>query len=442
MNAKLMIMAVGLLICFSSRADACTCVTILPCQAYAGAQVVFVGVVTKTGFASSKGLTPSTAMSMTLTNGANAAHFRIEETLLGTEKAEVDVFGEGTTCDYHFKEGGRYLVYAYRSQDGTTLHTNICSGTAPVSESLEHLRYLRGVKQRPSGSVFSGRIGREFVRQSPQGVAVIIESGGSIIRARTNVRGEFVFANLSRGHYRVHTVPRANYSSLDVMAEIPKTEWEIDIPDHGCRQEWFQIRPQGEISGQLIGEIEQSRNLWLDILPANATKRTRTGFDQARVNAYGQFRFSFLPPGRYLVGFNLESGPHRDYPYPEFYYPGVTNRTLAKVITVGDNERVDGIALPIPTPVAERKTEGVAVWPNNQPAVNVWIELINPRMGWRDGNGVQTDEMGRFSIVGMEGQSYHLSALVHKGISLVHSQPLMIRVQKVNSPLRLVIRVP
>jgi hypothetical protein len=66
MNASLLRAAVGLLICFSSKADACTCGSILPCQAYAGVQVVFVGVVTKTGTVNSKGLMPSTAMSTTV----------------------------------------------------------------------------------------------------------------------------------------------------------------------------------------------------------------------------------------------------------------------------------------------------------------------------------------------------------------------------------------
>ena len=442
MNAKLMIVAVGLLICFSSRADACTCGTILPCEASARAQVVFVGLVTKTAPARSKGLMPSTALSTTLMNGATTAHFKVEENLLGTKMAEVDVFGDGTTCDYHFKEGERYLVYAYRSQDGTTLHTNICAGTAPLSESLAHVRYQRALKNRPSGAVFFGHLRRQYPGRRSPGAVVIIDSADRLFRARTNVRGEFSFSNLSGGRYRVHTVPRANFSSIEVMSEHPQTEWEIDIPDHGCRREWFEIRPQGEISGQLTGTMESSEDLWLDILLAHGANKDRNELGQARVNKKGQFKFSFLPPGKYLVGFNLKSGPFRDYPYPEFYYPGVTDRALAKVITVGGNERIDSIALPIPSRVPERTIEGFAVWPNNQPAVNVRIELINPRTGSRDGNGVQTDERGRFSIDGMEGQTYGISALVHKGIPLVNSTPLMLKVQKVNSPVRLVIKVP
>jgi hypothetical protein len=444
------IAAVSLLICLSSYVNACTCGTILPCQAYAGAQVAFVGLVTKTETVSSSDVMPSNAMSTTLTNGATAAHFKIEEAFLGIGKTEVEVLGEGTTCDYDFKEGVLYLVYAYRSSDGKTLHTNICGGTAPLSEASAHVAYLRGLKNRRSGSVFFGRITQDFYNfrkhqvdsRPSQGALVTIESEGRLFRARSNARGEFAFADLSSGNYRVHTVPEANFSSADIMAQHPRTEWQIDIPDHGCLREWFDIRARGGISGQLVGKIDNLGDVWLDIVFADRTNTDRTGLTQARVDAQGRFKFSFVPPGKYLVGFNLKSGPFRDYPYPEFYYPGVSDRSLAKVITVGANKRIEEISLPIPARVPQRTIEGVAVWPNDKPAVNVWIELINPRTGWRDGNGVQTDAHGRFSIIGMEGQTYGVSALVNKGIPLVHSKPIMIRVKKVNSPVRLVIRVP
>ncbi len=393
---------------------------------------------------------PSNAMSTTLSSGATAAHFKIVESFLGIEEAEVDIFGGGTTCDYYFKEGVQYLVYAYRSPDGKTLHTNICAGTDPLSEAGAHVAYLRGLKGRRSGSVFSGRITQQFYNlrkqqldgRPSQGTLVTIESEGRRLRAKTNSRGEFAFAGLSKGRYQVQTVPRANFSTIDVLEDHPRTLWKIDIPDHGCIREWFEIRPLGEISGQLVGMTEGLGDIDLDVIFADRANTDRSGLSQARVDAQGRFKFSFLPPGKYFVGFNLESGPFREYPYPEFYYPGVTDRRMAKLITVGRDKSTGEISFPIPERVPERTIEGFAVWPNGQPAVNVWVELINPRKGWREGNGVQTDPLGRFSIIGMEGQTYKLSALVNKGIALVHSRPLMISLTKINSPVRLVIRMP
>ena len=448
MKLLLIIAAVGLLVSLSSRADACTCGAVRPCESYARAQVVFIGRVVKTETVNSAGPLPSTAISTTLTEATRAAHFKIDEAFLGIDKAEVAIFGEATTCDYPFEQGEQYLVYAYRSDDGKTLHTNMCAGTALLSESRASVAYLRGLKNRPPGSVFSGRIGEEYYnfrkqqfdgRPAPRAL-VILESSARVSRARSNAKGEFAIEGLAGGRYKVRTDPAANYSSVNVMAEQPQWEWEIDIPDHGCVNNWFTIRPQEEISGQLTG-IDHTDQLWVDIRFADRKNTDRNRFPQAKVDAQGRFKFSFLYPGKYVIGFNLTSGPHRDYPYPELYYPGVTNRSQAKVITAGRG-RIEVISFPVPKRVSERAIEGVAVWPNYQPAANVWIELVNPRTGHRDGNGVQTDKEGRFSIAGMEGQSYGVSALVNKGIPLVHSKPVMIKVEKVNKPVRLVIRVP
>ncbi len=449
MKILLPIAAVGLLVCLSSQADACTCGSVLPCESYAGAQVVFVGRVAKTETVSSSGLMPSRAISTTLTNGTRAAHFKIDEAFLGIDKSEVDIFGEATTCDYFFEEGAQYLVYAYRSADGKTLHTNLCAGTAPLREASVHLAYLRGLKNQRLGSVFSGRVREQYYnfrkqqfdgRPTPRAV-VTLESGDRLFRARSNAKGEFALAGLAGGRYKVHTNPVANHSSVNILAELPQTEWDIDIPDHGCLRSWFEIRPQEEISGQLTGKRDNPDRLWVDIRFADRKNTDRNRIGQAQVDAEGRFKSSFLHPGKYVIGFNLESGPSLDYPYPEFYYPGVTNRSRAKVITAGP-KRIEGISFPVPERVPERTIEGVAVWPNNKPAANAWIELVNPRTGYRDGNGVQADEQGRFSIPGMEGQTYGVSALVNKGIPLVHSKPLMIKVEQVNKPVRLVIRVP
>src|ERR1700675_655992 len=82
------------------------------------------------------------------------------------------------------------------------LCTNICAGTTRVNEARTHLAYLRELKNRPSGSVFFGDVRREFYNfkknqidggGSP-GTVVIIESEKKSFRARSSVKGNFVFA--------------------------------------------------------------------------------------------------------------------------------------------------------------------------------------------------------------------------------------------------------
>ena len=175
---------------------------------------------------------------------------------------------------------------------------------------------------------------------------------------------------------------------------------------------------------------------------ADQKKTDATEFFTTRVEKDGNFKFSFLPSGKYFIGINMRSGPFLSYPYSEFYYPNVTERAKASVITLRENQKLSGIKLPLPFRVPEREITGIAVWPDGRLAVDVFIELRNPRTGWREGNSVITDSQGRFTIIGMEGQTYKLSALVKKGIPLVNSKPIIITLKKENKPVKLVIESP
>jgi hypothetical protein len=116
---------------------ACTCGGIKPCEAKAHADAVFTGVVTKTRIDTVPRQFPDTGISTNPTTGGRVAQLTIERAFRGIEGKEVEIFGTATTCDYDFKEGEHYLVYAYRMPDGKNFYTHLCSGTSPVSQATE-----------------------------------------------------------------------------------------------------------------------------------------------------------------------------------------------------------------------------------------------------------------------------------------------------------------
>lgn len=438
---------------FTSVANACWCGEQSPCESYANASVVFVGVVIKTGINPATGQLPANAMSTTFTNGSPTARFKIEEFFRGTEAAELEISGQGTTCDYHFTQGERYLVYGFQSADRTTLYTNACSGTAPLSEAAEDLTYLRSETKRASGGTVFGGITRE-----PSGVLdsegsyvpipkaeVIFENGAQRFQTFSDVKGNFELAGLPPGRYKVHTNPPTNYSRADPMTKELRSEWELDVPDHGCIQIWFVARQSGEISG-MVGDASGivAEDVEPELIPVDQ-RADNSNRQSVRLGEFSSFKFSFLPPGRYYLGFNLSSGPSLMEPYPEFYYPGVEDRAKATIITLTEGQKLSNIYLPRPLRLAERMIEGIAVWPNGRPYVeNCGIQLTNPRTGSREGNCVSTDNQGYFRIKAVEGQTYELSASTNNGksIALVHSKPLVIKVEKENQPVKLIVELP
>jgi hypothetical protein len=96
---------------------------------------------------------------------------------------------------------------------------------------------------------------------------------------------------------------------------------------------------------------------------------TEPQFRSERLSDAKTFKFSFLPPGRYYLGFNLHDGPGIDSPYPEFYYPGVADRSKATVITLTQGQKISDLTFDRPLRLAERMLEGVAVWPEGRPYI-------------------------------------------------------------------------
>ena len=415
-----------------------------PCEAYGQASVVFVGTVTNATVESAPSQFPSNAMSTTLTNGRTVAVFKVEQTFGHSLSETVQIYGQGTTCDFLFKTGERYLVYAYQDASTKTLSTNICSGTAPVAEAQDHLTYLSGAMNSSGGTV-SGDIRRETIgRNQPiVGAEITLVNGDRTFRGKTNAAGKFTVGGLPEGKYKVQTNPRTNYSRLNASAEGPLSEWEIEVPARGCVNTWFVARPDGEIAGTITDDSGiVPEDLEPVLIPVDATIEV---YEAVRQRQFASFRFSFVPPGRYYLGINLRGGPSLRSPYPEFYYPGVSERAKAKIITVAEGQKITNLRLPRPLRLGERMLEGVAVWPNGKPYTQeCGIQIANPRTGYREGNCVFPDARGRFTIKAIEGQTYKLSASVRRpgSFALIQSKPIRITVGKDNPPVRLVVTMP
>lgn len=440
-----------LLLSFASTANACTCGWASACEAYASASVVFVGRVTHTAFKAVPRSFPQNAISTTFINGGViSAQFKVEKAFLGVRVGSVEVLGEGTTCDFPFKTGERYLVFADKDSQTGTLHTSVCSGTALLADSNDTLAYLRQVAKRPRDATFSGEVVRELPPQNESGTApiakteIIIENGAQQFRALTDGNGKFELRGIRPGRYRVHTNPATNSSRLDSLTEEPRKEWELEIPSHGCVQTWFMVRPEGEISGRVSDASGiVSAELTPELILADGAL-SEIFFRTGKLSEEKTFKFSFVPAGRYYLGFNLRSGPDIESPYPEFYYPGVADRSKATVITLSEGQKLADLSLPRPLRLAERLIEGFAVWPDGKPFVDhCGITLTNPRTDYREGNCVPTDLEGRFKIKAIEGQTYHLAGtIVGPDGGLISSKPVVLKVEKENSPVKLVVESP
>jgi hypothetical protein len=79
--------------------------------------------------------------------------FNVEEAFEDISSKSVTVYGSGTTNDFHFESGVRYLVYAWRGKD-EKIRTGKCTRTAPVGEAALDINFLRSLPAHVGGRIF------------------------------------------------------------------------------------------------------------------------------------------------------------------------------------------------------------------------------------------------------------------------------------------------
>src|SRR5262249_53547106 len=139
-----------------------------PCQVFSRTPLVFVATVTRTSFSP----TYQRGEGNDVWNYRDrVAHLTIETIFRGKLGPEVDIVAteilptpitlpngqpgskmmSDWDCDYTFKQGGRYLVYAYprKTNDGTL--TVPFNRTRLMADAADDLAYIRGLSDAPPG---------------------------------------------------------------------------------------------------------------------------------------------------------------------------------------------------------------------------------------------------------------------------------------------------
>ena len=135
---------------------------------------------------------------------------------------------------------------------------------------------------------------------------------------------------------------------------------EVTVPNYGT----VSADPNGAEIVVRVLAIFPPEDIYPQLLFVDQ-KPSDTSIRSVSLTDHRTFKFSFLPAGRYCLGFNLRGGPSIiTPPYPEFYYSGVADRSKATLITLSEGQPISDAYLPRPLRPAERMIEGVAVWPD------------------------------------------------------------------------------
>jgi hypothetical protein len=390
----------------SSMVNACTCAgNSPPCESFGTASAVFAGTVV--GERTSK--RPKQGERTEIDWAPRAVKFSVEQAYSGVTGTEVEVFtGQGGgDCGYAFKIGQRYLVYAYSSQDKLT--TSICTRTRPFSQATEDLAFLGTLSSARPGVTIYGGVNREERKDEPLGSDVFITIEGE--SQRKEIRPD------AEGRFRVSGLPAGTYK---VALHLPdslttwKNEHEITVTDRGCAAVSWYVTDNGRVGGRVVNADGQpvARILVGLVAPDANPKENHVKLD--RTDEDGNFKFSAVPRGRYLITVNHTRFPEADDPtksYPPSFYPGVVDKEQAHAITVGAGEKLNDLVVRVPAKQPPSVVKISVVWSDGSPVAKAILSVTDVTQGESSlGYSVTTDEQGQGTVDGYVGQKLVISA--------------------------------
>jgi hypothetical protein len=281
-------------------------------------------------------------------------------------------FGDAD-CGFGFRQTQQYLVYANEFEGKLT--TGICSRTKHISEAAADLKYMRGLSTgKSSGSIFG-----EVVSAQRN------EGGGSdkipLAAATINIEGAIAkeIKTDAKGEYRISALPPGDYT---VRLDLPKglttqeTERKVKVSPGGCAVASFWLENDGQLNGRVL--TPQG-------LPVHKAEITLMEFDKERYRGYvdysysdegGHYAFKRLPPGKYVLAIRFDGMTSQNRPFPTIFYPGFTDRSQAKIFSIGKGQSIAGFNLEMPPLPLEFEVAGQVVWSDGKPAVGARVSYL------------------------------------------------------------------
>ncbi|MDP2998115.1 MAG: carboxypeptidase-like regulatory domain-containing protein [Bryobacterales bacterium] len=356
--------------------------------------------------------------------------FTVQEPFKGIETGVKEVIvdpASGTSCQERFTTGRRYLISSYgdtlAAQNaaavtvggfpavrgaarpiGPVVVTGGCSGSRPVEQVAEDISFVRQYRTGSQPSRVFGFIrihAYEWLwddRYPPLSSAVIRITGpGGVRTTAADLNGRYEIPNVAPGTY-VLTAQSAGFTSA-------RPSYTIDVPAHGCGVANIGMFSDGSITGTVVEQDgSPARNLAVEYFHADgkiADPRFRER--SMKTNEEGQFHFSKVPPGEFLVGVHIDTPPQADEGIPPTYWPGVTDVAKAQVVRLAANEKRKDLVIKLGPRVGVRTVRVRVQWPDGRPAAST---DVSARVGGAIAELAKTDATGAVEFPLLNGVEY------------------------------------
>ncbi len=362
------------------QAKACQCDQVgPPCQDYFQSEVVFVGTV--------RSVTPNPGAAL---DARVRVEFQDAVPSRGMEGTSITVFtsDNDASCGYAFKPGERYVVYARRSKDGTRIHVSICSRTRPFAEGAEDIRFFDTLSTPSNGARVFGTINHwdsdlatgEFRDRGPVGgIELTLRGSGRSFQARSGGDGRYEITGVPTGRYELTALPPPPFSTAFLARRLELSD------TRACHATNFGIRYDTRITGSITDS--QGRPVMNAIVEATPAALVGKGLfrepHSTRTDATGQFEFTEVPAGRYVLGVNLAQGPDSGIVSPTRFHPDAADPANAIPFEVRVGERLQLARMTIPPMPPSYRITGTVTFQDGKPAAGASVSLSDGHERWK-----------------------------------------------------------
>lgn len=393
--------------------EACSCIgSPSVCGSYAAADAVFVGSVQRIELP-----TPKKDDEGKEYVAGQIAYIQVEKVFKWMRQQTRVIFRtEGSSCDATYKEGERWLFYAYYDKKSKQWGTHACDRNSRVEYAAADLLYLQGLP----ASAQKTRIAGELVHYEDDPVEGF-KRVKNIIGAKIKIKGEqrtYEVYTDKNGAYEIYGLPPGKYSVepeplAGLKFGLPLFSGETDrsivgkvltlrlvLRERSCAGADFVYSAATSIGGTVFGADGRALpEVCLKLVPKDKpAKRDNWKFDCT--DEQGRYKMEEIPPGEYLIVANYHGKISSDEPFPMAYYPGVFEKEKAAVITLVGGDRLEGYDIHIPAQEATRVIQGVLLHSDGRAAAEQFVkfEADHVEEGYDGEAGTKTDAQGRFSL--------------------------------------------
>ena len=333
------VIAVSHVVADQAIASSCSGERRPPCQAAWNADVVFAGTVRSIDV-----IKEETAGGTRILE--TVVRFDVDRPFINAAAGPVEIVSEGlSTCAYRFVAGQKYVVYAWKLDDGR-LSTGICSRTRPLAEAAEDLEYLASAPPRASaGARVYGRV-NEYVQHPADRGTVDYGPAENIVVTISSAAFSRDVVTGRDGRYELTGVPPGmiSISVVTPFGFAPQSVSDIEIKDaRACVKADFGLHAQASASGFVVDATGRPvAGVSVEAVAAELAGYQPEPFHYpARTDDRGRFSFERLPPGAYVFGVNLTKNLNRAPAEPQVFLPGTTAARDAAVVELKAGDKTE-----------------------------------------------------------------------------------------------------